>query len=288
MDLEVVGDSTCTQGHDLLLLKSSSSASMIKPASHSATQDESALKLGGLTPWHLVRNVFPEIVANDLPGQAAQLAFYFIFALFPLIFLMMTLFGFFASHSHELQNHLMSFFAELLPPSAFQLFKTVGVQLAANASGGKLTVGVVSALWFASGGVSSVISALNLAYHVVESRSWLKVRAIALVLALLISILLFTALFIAMVSSHLIGWLWAWLRFQPLVVRLWKIFQWPAAFLFVTVSCSVIYYWGHDLKDRRWNWFTPGTAFSASVRLLASLGFRIYLEFFNTYGASYG
>jgi membrane protein len=261
---------------------------MTKPAPLTAARRESPWKLGDLTLWHLARDVFREIAANDLPGQAAQLAFYFIFALFPLIFLMVTLFGFFASHSHELQNHLMSFFAELLPPAAFQLLKTVGGQLIANADGGRVTVGIVSALWFASGGVSSMISALNLAYHVRESRSWLKVRAIALGLTLLISILLFVALFIALVSSHFIDWLWRGLSFEPMVIRLWKIFQWPAAFLFVTVSCSAIYYLGPDLKNRRWNWFTPGTAFSASVWLIASVGFRIYLHFFNTYSASYG
>jgi membrane protein len=70
--------------------------------------------------------------------------------------------------------------------------------------------------------------------------------------------------------------------------RFWKIFHWPAAFLFVTVSCSGIYYLGPDLNNRRWDWFTPGTAFSASAWLMASVGFRIYLHFFNTYDASYG
>jgi membrane protein len=94
----------------------------------------------------LARNVFRETTANDLLGQVAQLVFYFIFAFFPLIFLMMRLFGFFASQSHELQNNLMSFFAQLLPPAAFQLLKAVGGQLAENASGRRLTVGVVSAL----------------------------------------------------------------------------------------------------------------------------------------------
>ena len=87
---------------------------------------------------------------------------------------MVTLFGLFASHSVELQNDLLSYFGDFLPPDAFHLLRTTAIELAANASEGMLTFGIVVALWFASGGVSSMISALNLAYRVRERRPWLQ------------------------------------------------------------------------------------------------------------------
>jgi membrane protein len=206
-----------------------------------------------------------------------------------MILLMVTLFGLFASKSIELQNDLLSYFADFLPPAAFQLLRTVATELVANASSGKLTFGIVSALWFVSGGVSSMISALNLAYRVRETRSWFKVRAIALGLSLLISILLLAALFFVLVGSDFVGWLGAKLRLHPVVVLIWKSIQWPAAILFVTMSCSLIYYCGPDLKERfRRHWLTPGSAFGAFVWLVASFGFRVYLHFFNNYSASYG
>ena len=96
-------------------------------------------KLGGLTPGRLGRAVFEEIDANNVFGRAAELAFYFLFALFPLIFLMMTLFGLFASHSVELQNEFLSYFADFLPPTAFQLLRGVTAEIAGHASQGKLT-----------------------------------------------------------------------------------------------------------------------------------------------------
>lgn len=92
---------------------------------------------------------------------------------------MMTLFGLFASHSVELQNELLSFFADFLPPTAFQLLKRVVRELAANASDGKLAFGIVSALWCISAPIRSMISFLNLAHHVRETRPWFKVCAIA-------------------------------------------------------------------------------------------------------------
>jgi membrane protein len=262
---------------------------MTNPEPRTALQFKTLWKPGGLTPWQLGQNVFEEIIANSLFGRAAELAFYFLFALFPLILLMVTLFGLFASQSIKLQNDLLSYFADFLPPAAFNLLRTVATELVANASSGKLTLGLVSALWFVSGGVSSMISALNLVYHVRETRSWFKVRAIALGLSLLISILLLTALFMVLVGSDFVGWLGARLRLHSVVILVWKAIQWPAAILFATMSCSLIYYFGPDLKERlRPHWLTPGSAFGAFVWLLASFGFRIYLHFSNNYSISYG
>jgi membrane protein len=246
-------------------------------------------KLGGLTPRQLGGTVFEQIIVNNVFGRAAELAFYFLFALFPLIFFMMTLFGLMAWHSAELQNNLLYFFADFLPPTAFQLLKRVATEIAAHASHGKLTIGAFSALWLVSSSICSMISAINAAHQVRDTRSWFKVRAIALGLSLLISILLLAALFMVLLGSRFVGWLGAGLQLHPSVVLVWKAMQWPAAIFFVDLSCSLIYYYGPDLEERRrWHWFTPGAAFGASIWLGASFGFRIYLHFFNNYGISYG
>jgi membrane protein len=251
-------------------------------------QVESIWKLGGLAPWQLAKNVVLDICANNSLGRASELAFDFLFALFPLILFMLTLIGLFASRSSELQNALLTYFADFLPAEAFQLLNKTTSELAANASGGKLTFGIVVALWFASGGVSSIISSLNLAYHVREVRSWFKVRAIALGLTLSISILILSALFLVLVSGQFVNWLGIRLRVEPVIVILWKALQWPAAILFVILSYSMIYYCGPNLKERRWHWITPGSAFGAFLWLIASVGFRSYLHFFNTYSTTYG
>lgn len=246
-------------------------------------------KFGGLTRRQIGGAVFEEIRANNIVGRAAELAFYFLFALFPLIFLMMTLFGLFASHRLELQNEFFSYFAGFLPPTAFQLLAKVTDEIAAHASHGKLTFGVVSALWCISGSVSSMISFLNSAHHVRETRSWFKVTAIALILGLLVSILSLTALFLVLVGSHFVSWLGTGLRLKPLVVLVGKAIQWPIAIYLVAQSCSLIYRYGPNLKERRrWHWFTPGAAFGAFIWLVASFGFRMYLHFFNNYSVAYG
>jgi membrane protein len=130
-----------------------------------------------------------------------------------------------------------------------------------------MTFDVVCALWFASGGVKSMISALNLASRVHEARSWFKVRTLALGLTLLISILLLAALLFVVVSTHFVEWLGTELPLRPMVVLIWKAIRWPGAIVFATTSYSVIYYCGPDLKERRWHWTTPGSAIGASLSL---------------------
>lgn len=202
---------------------------------------------------------------------------------------MVTSFGLVAAHRVELQSDLLSYFADFLPPSAFRLLRTVATELAAHASGRKLVFGIVTALWCISGGISSMISALNSAYHVRETRPWFKVRAIAIGLSVLIPILLFAALLMMLIGGHFVDRVGTGLRLHPLVIRAWNAIQWPGAIFFVTVSCSLIYYYGPDLKERRREgWFTPGSAFGAFVWLAASFGFRTYLHFFNNYSYSYG
>jgi membrane protein len=260
---------------------------MAPSGSSTGKQLESIWKLGGLTFWQLTRRVVHGIGEDDLFGRASELAYNFLLALFPLLLFMLTLFGLFA-RSIELQSSLMSYFADFLPPLAFQLLKAITLEMAANATGGKLTFGIILTLWFASGGMSSMISTLDAVYHVRESRSWFRGRAIALGLTIAISILLLTSLFIVLVGGHFSDWIALKLHLTSIVVIAWKGLQWVAVVLFLTLSFSLIYYFGPSLNQRQWHWITPGSIFGEILWLAASAGLRIYLHFFNTYTATYG
>src|SRR6202051_5156141 len=212
---------------------------------------ESLWKLGGLTLWQLSRKVVHAVEQDDLLDYASGLAFSFLLALFPLLLFMLALFGLFASRSSELQTSLLSYFADFLPPSAFQLLNDTTNELAKSSTGGKLTFGIVLALWFGSGGISSMISTLNLIYHLRETRSWLKTRAIALALTVAISMLLLAALFILLAGGQLVDWIGMKLNLGATVVIVWKAMQWTAAAVFAIVSFWVVYYVGPRLPMRR-------------------------------------
>ncbi|HSZ18287.1 MAG TPA: YihY/virulence factor BrkB family protein [Candidatus Acidoferrum sp.] len=245
-------------------------------------------KLGGLTPWELSRRVVYDAIDDDLIGRASGLAFDFLLALFPFLVFLLAMFGLFASQSIQLRTGLLSYFATFLPPLAFLLLKNTTEELAKTANGGKLTLGILLALWFASGGVASMISTLNVAYRTREDRSWFKVRAIALALTLVISILIFAALCLVLVGGIPIDWIGEELQFASAMVLIWKALQWPLAALFVTFSYALIYSCGPNARNRRWYWITPGSVFGGLLWLVASAGFRVYLRYINTYTAIYG
>jgi membrane protein len=251
-------------------------------------QPDSIWKLGGLSVWQLTSKVVRGINEDDLAGRASELAFNFLLALFPLLLFLLALFGLFASRSVELQSSLLSYFADFLPPGAFQLLAEITVELATTTASGKLTLGIALALWFASGGMSSMISTLNAAYRVRESRSWFKIRAIALALTIAISILLLTALLIVLAGGYVVDWIGAKLHLLSIVVLVGKALQWPTALFFLVLSFSLIYYSGPSLGKRRWYWNTPGSMVGAFIWLAASVGFRVYVHFFNTYTETYG
>jgi membrane protein len=261
---------------------------MAASAPGAGKQLDSIWKLGGLTVWQITKKVVQGIGEDDLFGRASELAFNFLLAIFPLSLLMLSLFGLFASRSSELQSSLLSYFAHFLPPSAFQLLKAITMEMAANATSGKLTFGIVLTLWFASGGMSSMISTLDAVYHVRESRSWLRGRVIALGLTIAISILLVSSLFIVLVGEQFCDWIGMRLHLTAFVVIAWKGLQWVAVVLFLALSFSLIYYWGPSVEQRRWHWITPGSIFGGFLWLAASAGFRVYLHFFNTYATTYG
>jgi membrane protein len=251
-------------------------------------KDKSLWKFGGMTFRELARIVIREIQVHELFERASGLAFDFLLALFPLFFILLAGFGLFASYSLQLRTDLLAYFADLLPTMAFQLLNRTAGELAANISDEKLIVGLIVGLWLISGGVSSIISSLNAAFRIQESRSWLKVKGIALALALVISILILWAMCIVLVSEDFVVWIAREVQLASVMIVLWKALQWPTALLFVIFAYALIYNFGPDRKEEQWHWITPGSVFAAFLWLAASVGFRFYLKFVNNYTVIFG
>lgn len=238
--------------------------------------------------WDLVKSVLHAAHENELFERASGLAFGFLLALFPLLFILLAVFDLFASYSLQLRTSLLAFFADLLPTLAFQLLNRTTGEIAENTSGEKLAIGLFVGIWLVSSGIASIISSLNAAFRIKESRSWYEVRAIAVILTLSISILILSALGIVLVSGDFVDWLGKELQLGSTMIAIWKALQFPTAILFVIFSYALIYTFGPDQRERRWRWITPGAVFGAISWLVASLGFRVYLRYVNNYSVIFG
>jgi membrane protein len=244
--------------------------------------------LGGLKFRQLVRQVIAGINDDNLTGRAAELAFNFVLALFPLFIFLLSLLGLFAARGSALRHGLFVYVYQVLPPAAAEVVGNTLHEVMHNASDGKLTFGIVLTIWFASGGMSSLISALNGVYEVKEQRSWIKIRAISFVLTIAISLLIILALVMVLSGGYLANRIGEYYGLREAAVDAWQVAQWPLAIAFVTLSFSLIYYFAPDLKEQHWYWISPGSVFGVLLWIATSFAFRAYLHFFNSYSRTYG
>ena len=258
--------------------------------SHLSTgeQIESLWKLGGLSAAQLGKRVWTAINDDNLLGRASELAYNFILALFPLLLFLLSVFGLFASRGSQLQDKLLFYLSRVLPPSAFELLSKTISEVTHNTGSGKITIGILLALFSASGGVAAMMSALDGAYSVRESRSWFKVRGIALGLTVALAVLVVAALVLVLAGGTVASYFGARLGLGIVAVISWKVIQFVAALIFVVLAFSLIYYYGPDLKEQHWYWITPGSLIGVLLWFAASVAFRVYLHFFNTYSHTYG
>jgi len=243
--------------------------------------------LGGLSWKELGKRVWREIGKDDVFGQAAKLAFYFLLALLPLLLFLTTLFGYFAQ-SGELRADLLDYFRRVVPRSAFRMIVRTLDEISANAGGGKLSLGIAGALWAASNGMAAITDGLNAAYEIKDTRPWWKVRLLAVLLTIAFAIFTMTGLTLVLAGGRF-GWFLASMAgFENTFATGWNYFRWLAALALVLTAVNLLYRFAPDLESWRWRWLTPGAVVAVGLWITASLGFRLYLRYMNTYSATYG
>jgi membrane protein len=244
--------------------------------------------LGGLTWKELGRRIWEQINEDDVFGRAAQLSYYFLLALFPLLIVLITVFGYLAETGTKLRDSLLGYLGEVMPPTATALVQTTLDEISRQKGGGKLSFGVLAALWAASNGMSAISDTLNVAYNVEETRPWWKTRMIGVGLTVALALLILTAVTLVFAGGKIADLLAGSYGLSQVFTITWKIAQWPLVLFFVLLAFNLIYYFAPDLKDQDWKWVTPGSVIGVALWLLVSFGFRLYLQFFDSYSATYG
>jgi membrane protein len=231
--------------------------------------------------------------------RAAQLSYYFLLALFPLLLFLTTLFGYIDGAGSHLRNKLMSYLGDVVPASALQLVVVTIDEVTNARGGGKLSFGLLIALWAASSGVNAMGQALNAAYDVRETRPWWKLRLISMALTVALAVLIISALLIVLYGGRLGHSVAALIHQGGAFSVVWRIVQWPICLTSVFTAFSLIYHFAPNVgakprskrlpaSDYRRRWLSPGVVVAVVLWLLVSLGFRLYLHFFNSYSATYG
>jgi membrane protein len=247
--------------------------------------------LEGIPVRVIVKNTWNAMFADNLLGRSAELGFYFIFALFPTLVSACAVLGLAARSAAHIYEHLLMYLWIVVPPSALGTVLEAFNQTTAAASSGKLTFGLVAALWSASVGFSAIQGTLNVVYRVQESRPYWKARlsaigitfVLSIVITLMLASLLLADLLARLARLHIYHHFLA--ASAAISVRT---VGWLLATAFLSLLFALIYYFAPDVKVSHWHWLTPGSAVGILGWLLGSLGLRMYVHYINNYSATYG
>ena len=247
--------------------------------------------LQGIPLRVVVKRTWKSIFADNLVGHAAELGFYFLFALFPTLFSASSILGLAARSASRIYDSLLHYLALVIPTAALGAVLGTFNETTAAATSGKITFGLIAAIWSASVGISAIQDTLNIVYKVPDTRSYFKARIYAIGLTILLTIII-TLILASMLGGDFFAAL-AVHRLYPHSLATAaavsaRLLGWALATALLALSFAVIYYWAPDVKTRCWHWLTPGGAVGILGWLFASLGLRVYLHFFNNFSVTYG
>lgn len=236
----------------------------------------------------ILKKLYQKAIEDDIFSSAAQVAFYFSFAIFPLLLFLVTLFGIVLDAADEFRSDLYFYLASIMPLTAFELVRGTIEEVTANSSGGKLTIGLLVALWSASAGVDSLRAALNRVYGFQERRAWWTTKIISVTFTFVLSILITVALAIVVYGWQAVSFIFSLLNLDIASPVLLVVLQWAITLVLLLVIFEILYNVLPSRDPFRWFWITPGAVVGITLWLLLSNGLRTYLSYFNTYDRTYG
>jgi membrane protein len=236
--------------------------------------------------WFAVlKRVKAEVKEDNVTLLAAGVAFYAMLAIFPAIIAVVTVYGMVADPAQV--ESQVSEFAKSLPSGADQLLTT---QLENVTSAGRqsLSIGLVlsllAVLWSASSGVQGLVKGLNLVYDERESRGFLKLRGLSLLLTLGAILMAVVAIALVAVFPAVIGDLGLGQAGELAA----SIARWVVLALLVLSALAVLYRHAPDRANPRWRWVSGGAVVALVLWLLGSIGFSWYVDNFGKYNQTYG
>lgn len=237
---------------------------------------------------HFFLRLYEKAFYEDIFSRAAQVAFYFSFAIFPLLLFLVTLFGLILESADDFRLDLFRYLRQIMPVSAYKLVEGTITEVMNSSSGGKLTIGLLIAIWSASAGIDSLRIALNGVYNLKETRWWWTTKAISIAMTIGLALLIFIALGIIFYGSHFIVWTLNLINLPIPSPFFLGVLQWATIFIVLLLAFALLYVVCPNHSPRHWKFVTPGSIIGIILWLLFSTGFRFYLQYFDTYAKTYG
>ncbi|MEV6483499.1 YihY/virulence factor BrkB family protein [Streptomyces sp. NPDC051576] len=237
--------------------------------------------------WAVLRGTVREFQNDELADRAAALTYYGVLSLFPALLVLVSLLGI-AGRSATQQ--VLDNIEKLTPGSARDIISEAVRQLQATGGLGSIVavVGIVVAVWSASGYIAAFIRSANVVYDIPEGRPVWKVLPIRVGVTVVLLVLAMVSALIVVFTGGLAHAIGSAFGIGDATLRVWSIAKWPGLVVLVTIMIAILYWAAPNVKGRGFRWVTPGSVLALLVWMTASAGFAFYVAHFSSYNKTYG
>lgn len=264
----------------------------VKPAARGEAdgarrRPDSPTGLGAGSWGGVLKRTAREFKEDDLTDLAAALTYYGVLAIFPAIVALVSILGLVG---HSATQPLIENLGKVAPGPARTIFTNAIENLQRNkgTAGVIFVVGLLGALWSASGYVAGFMRASNRIYDVEEGRPIWKTLPVRLGVTIVMIVLLAVSALAVVLTGGLAGQLGRLLGVGGSAVEVWDIAKWPVLLVLVSFMFSLLYWAAPNVKQPGFRWISPGGLFAVLVWVIASALFALYVANFSSYNKTYG
>ncbi|GGX07658.1 YihY/virulence factor BrkB family protein [Streptomyces lomondensis] len=235
----------------------------------------------------VLKGTLKEFKKDELADRAAALTYYGILALFPALLALISLLGILGQSATQ---QVLDNIRQLAPGAARDVLTNAVQQMQGNAGLGSIMaiVGLVLAVWSASGYVAAFIRSANAVYDVPEGRPVWKVLPLRVAVTVVLMVLAVVSALIVVFTGGLAQQVGTALGVGDTALTVWSIAKWPVLVVLVTIMIAILYWATPNAKVRGFRWITPGSFLALVIWMLASAGFALYVANFASYNKTYG
>jgi len=230
-----------------------------------------------------MKRSFSRFLADDCMGLSQEIAYSSLLALFPAL---AGLIGFLAVF--DLFDPTLNALEGTVPHSVITFVRSVRTDSHGGAKAAALALGLIGALWAASGATATIVKAVNRAQEIQETRPFWKVRGIALLLVVLTGFAAALVLALIVLGGDLGKVIGRQPGVGPAFDVVWGIVRWPIAFVAILLFFALVYYFAPNKEPRNWKWVTPGSLVGSLLWLALSALFQLYVTYAGHYSKTYG
>ena len=243
--------------------------------------------LGRRSWFGVARRTVREFKADNVTDWAAALTYYGILAIFPAVIALFSIVGLIG---HSATQPLINNLDKLAPGTAQQMFTSAIKGLANSRSGAGVlfVVGILGALWSASGYVAAFMRASNAIYDIEEGRPFWMTAPVRLAVTIVMVLMLAASALAVVITGGLAGQVGKLLGIGGSAVQIWDIAKWPVLLIVVSLMFSILYWASPNVKQPGFRWISPGGVFAVAVWVIASGLFALYVANFGSYNKTYG